>query len=258
LPQGGIRLSTTSRTRHLWWSSLLRHRPARTARARLLVLPHAGAGPSSLLAALTSVPGDVEVLGLCLPGRERRYDESIGCTLGDVLAGSRTEILGLAPLPTVVVGHSLGALLAARIAQLLDDACQALVVSGQIPGGARRPREARTAEELLEVVEAGEGTSARILRDHRMRQRLLDVLDADLRLSREAADLDSVHLTVPVHVLGGRSDRLVPTDLLPAWAEHTTGECRVDLLDGGHFALLAPENRETVDRVLRMALRPAP
>ncbi|WUG35948.1 alpha/beta fold hydrolase [Streptomyces sp. NBC_00459] len=222
------------------------------------MLPHAGAGPGSLRAALTSVPGDVEVLGLCLPGRERRYDEPIGCTLGDVLDSFRTEILDLAPLPTVIVGHSLGALLAARIAQLLDEGCRALVVSGQIPGGAVRTREARTAEELLQVVNAGEGTSDQVLRDHRMRQRLLDVLDADLRLSREAADLASVRVTVPVYVLGGRSDRLVPADLLPAWAEHTTGECRVELLDGGHFALLAPDNRQSVDRVLRTALRPAP
>ncbi|MFK4106598.1 thioesterase II family protein [Streptomyces sp. NPDC019531] len=238
---------------------MLRRRTAQSARARLLVLPHSGAGPSSLLGALASVPDDVDIIGLCLPGRERRYDEPIGCALDDVLDSFRTGIRGLAPLPTVVVGHSLGALLAARIAQLLGDACQALVVSGQIPGGARRALEVRTAEDLLGVVEAGEGTSTRVLRDDRMRQRLLDVLDADLRLGREAgADFDSVRVTVPVHVLGGRSDRLIPADLLPAWADHTTGRCRVELLDGGHFALLAPENREPVARVLRSALRPAP
>ncbi|MFI6279794.1 hypothetical protein [Streptomyces sp. NPDC050988] len=68
----------------------------------------------------------------------------------------------------------------------------------------------------------------------------------------------TVHVTVPVHALGGCSDLLIPADLLPTWARHTTGECRVELLDGGHFALLAPENRATVDRVLQTALRPAP
>ncbi|MFJ2114796.1 MULTISPECIES: thioesterase II family protein [unclassified Streptomyces] len=250
-------MSTTSRTRHLWWS-VLRHRTAQTARTRLLVLPHSGAGPSSLRTALTSVPDDVEILGLCLPGRERRYDEPIGCTLDDVLDSFHTEILGLEPLPTVVVGHSLGSMLAARIAQLLDDTCQALVVSGQIPGSTRRPPKAHTAEDLFQEVETEAGPSAQILRDPQMRQRLLAVLDADLRLGREAANLDSVHVTVPVHVLGGRSDRLIPADLLPTWAEHTTGECRVELLEGGHFALLAPENKETVERVLRTALRPTP
>ncbi|MFI6577861.1 thioesterase II family protein [Nocardiopsis sp. NPDC050513] len=235
---------------------MLRRRTEGPTRSRLLVLPHSGAGPGSLLGALTSVPGDVDVLGLCLPGRERRYDEPIGCTLADVLDGFRTEISGLAPLPTVVVGHSLGALLAARVAALVGPTCRALVVSGQVPGGVQ---EARTAEDLLRVVEAGEGTAARVVRDHRMRRRLLDVLDADLRLGREAAaDFGAVRVTVPVQVLGGRSDRLVPSGRLSSWADHTTGGCRVELLEGGHFALLAPENAETVARVLRTALRPTP
>lgn len=186
-------------------------------------------------------------------------DERVGCTLGEVLDSFWTEVGTLTPLSTVVLGHSLGALLAARIAGLLGGSCQALVVSGQVPGGARQARGAITSADVLRVVEAGGGTSARVLRNERQRQRLLDVVGADLRLGREAsADFGSLRVTAPVHVLGGRSDPLVPADRLAGWADHTTGACRVELLDGGHFALLAPNNRETVDRVLRTALRTGP
>ncbi|MFI2641538.1 thioesterase II family protein [Streptomyces sp. NPDC018610] len=238
------------------WSPTLRRTGAVPARARLLVAPHSGAGPNSLLPLLAAVPADVEIVGLCLPGRERRFGESPGCGLGDVLRGVHDELMDRDPLPTVCFGHSLGALLAVRIAALLGDSCVAAIPSGQLPGREERPAHSASSDtDLIALLVSGEGTPAHLLNDPQLRRLLLHVLRADLELSREAAeDFDEVRLAAPLFVLGGDADALAPAERLPLWAAHTEGVCELELLPGGHFALLEERNRDRVARLLTRAL----
>ncbi|MFI5763604.1 thioesterase II family protein [Streptomyces sp. NPDC051563] len=248
-------LSTAS-----WWTSL-RGRAATgvadAARVRLLVFPHSGAGPNTLLPLVEGLPAYVEVLGLSLPGRERRFGETPGCRLDQVLDSVSDEVLVRDPLPTVVFGHSLGALLATRVGGLLGPQCRAAVVSGQMPGRSRRPAHATTTDEdavRLLLLESG-GTPAWLLQDPVMLEHITCALRADIALSREAAvGFEDVRLDAPLYVLGGTSDPLVPHEPLDGWASHTTGECRVRRFDGDHFFLLAQEHRFEVADILRQAL----
>lgn len=239
-----------------WWP-LLRLREAVTApRARLLVFPHSGSGPNTLFPLIEPLPDHVEVLGLSLPGRERRFGEPPGCRLDQVLDSVSDEVLGLDPLPTVVFGHSLGALLATRAARLLGPHCRAAVVSGQAPG--RTPRRAHattTEEDVVRLLRDLGGTPEWVLNDPDMLAHVTRVLRADIELGREAAaGFEDVRLDVPLHALGGTADPLVPHEPLDGWAAHTTGACEVLRFDGDHFFLLADEHRPTVVDVLRRAL----
>ncbi|MFD9481741.1 thioesterase II family protein [Streptomyces nojiriensis] len=239
-----------------WWP-LLRLREAVTApRARLLVFPHSGSGPNTLFSLIEPLPDHVEVLGLSLPGRERRFGEPPGCRLDQVLDSVSDEVLGLDPLPTVVFGHSLGALLATRAARLLGPHCRAAVVSGQAPG--RTPRRAHattTEEDAVRLLRDLGGTPEWVLKDPDMLAHVTRVLRADIELGREAAaGFEDVRLDVPLHALGGTADPLVPHEPLDGWAAHTTGACEVLRFDGDHFFLLADEHRPTVVDVLRRAL----
>ncbi|MFJ3976257.1 thioesterase II family protein [Streptomyces sp. NPDC090021] len=238
-----------------WWP-LLRLREAAAPRLRLLVFPHSGAGPNTLFPLVDPLPDDVEVLGLSLPGRERRFGETPGCRLDEVLDSVTDEVLGRDPLPTVVFGHSLGALLATRAAQLLGPHCRAAVISGQAPG--RTPRRAHTTsteEDAVRLLRDGGGTPDWVLQDPDMLAHVTRVLRADIDLSREAAvGFEDVKLDVPLHVIGGTADPLVPHEPLDGWAEHTTGPCRVRRFDGDHFFLLAAAHRGAVVDILRAAL----
>ncbi|MFB7254957.1 thioesterase II family protein [Streptomyces nojiriensis] len=251
---GGSTALTSSRVP--WWP-LLRLREAVTApRARLLVFPHSGSGPNTLFPLVEPLPDHVEVLGLSLPGRERRFGEPPGCRLDQVLDSVSDEVLGRDPLPTVVFGHSLGALLATRAARLLGPHCRAAVVSGQAPG--RTPRRAHataTEEDAVRLLREGGGTPEWVLQDPDMLAHVTRVLRADIELGREAAaGFEDVRLDVPLRVLGGTADPLVPHEPLDGWAAHTTGSCQVLRFDGDHFFLLADEHRPTVVDVLRRAL----
>lgn len=82
LPVTGSEGSTAMTSSRVPWWPLMRLREAVTApRARLLVFPHSGSGPNSLFPLVEPLPEDVEVLGLSLPGRERRFGEPPGCLL---------------------------------------------------------------------------------------------------------------------------------------------------------------------------------
>ncbi|MBP2038308.1 thioesterase II family protein [Streptomyces avidinii] len=249
-------MTTTRSPAVPWWPLLRQREPVTAPRVRLLVFPHSGSGPNTLFPVIESLPDHVEVLGLSLPGRERRFGEPPGCRLDQVLDSVSDEVLGRDPLPTVVFGHSLGALLATRAARLLGPHCRAAVVSGQVPG--RTPRRAHattTEEDAVRLLRDGGGTPEWVLHDPEMLAHVTRVLRADLDLGREAAvGFEDVRIDVPLHVLGGTADPLVPHEPLDGWAAHTTGSCQVLRFDGDHFFLLAAEHRPTVAEVLRRAL----
>ncbi|MBF9265221.1 thioesterase II family protein, partial [Paracidovorax cattleyae] len=77
----------------------------------------------------------------------------------------------------------------------------------------------------------------------------LDVLRADYRLCHGFRRPEGAQglppLSCPIHVFGGRADRIAAAEL-QAWARETRGPSTLDWFDGGHFFL-----REEEDRFLR-------
>jgi pyochelin biosynthetic protein PchC len=240
-----------------WWASLRR---ASRARSRLLLFPHSAGGPYALLPLVSAVHEDVEILGLTLPGREHRFAEPPGTTLEAVADSVAREIVPLPPLPTVLFGCSMGALLAARIAERFPDLCTRLVVAGQSPGdGHRWVFDAVDEPDLLRVLDATGGVPAWMLEDAETRAELLARLGADLRLGAEAArGFGRVRVHAPITAIGGTRDPLVPPGCLDGWAGHGARGIRVLRLEGEHFAFLAARHRGQVADLLAAARNPAP
>ncbi|WP_331760423.1 alpha/beta fold hydrolase (plasmid) [Streptomyces sp. NBC_01471] len=240
------------------WTALLR--PAPHARRRLVVFPHAGAGPDSYASLLTRLPDDVEVLGVTLPGRERRPDEAPGTSPDAVAHGVAGELAERAPLPTVYFGHSLGALLAVATARARPGLCDGLVVSAAFPGSRAHP--------FPDLLESTEGLAA-ILARHRLpadaltapgplsgRERLLA---HDLELTRRAlVSVAGTCLPVPLTALAGTDDPIVPAATLPLWGGFTSGGFRCRLVEGGHYFPFLPAGRRALLAEIADALTAAP
>ncbi|NGN63433.1 thioesterase [Streptomyces sp. A7024] len=240
-----------------WWAPLTQPLYDRDRlRARLLVLPHSGGGPNRYRELVAGLPEDFEVLGLTLPGRERRLGEPLGAVLDDVI-GSLDEIhRNGPPLPTVIFGHSLGAGLGLHLAHALGPQCHALVASAQAPQERVGRRPDGTDDDLLSILERSDANvPPEILEDDEWRATVLRTLRADLRLGIQAAGLtEGIRIAAPITVLCGREDRLIPLDQLTNWRTYTSGPCEVTLFPGGHFALFDAINRQSITGVLEQHL----
>lgn len=217
-----------------WTAPLLP--PGMPPTRRLMVFPHSGAGPSgyrSLVA--TGLPADTEILGVTLPGRERRMDEPCATDIRQTVRAIATELRGLAAMPTVLFGHSFGAQLAAAVAAACPGLCGGVMLSAQPPPAHYHAPGGSDGLNPAKMLAAGD-TPAEVLDDPQLRDWLLHLLDSDLDLSRQAAHLlQDTALDVPVTVLGGADDPLVDMSALPGWQRHARAGFRARILPGGHF-----------------------
>ncbi len=225
-------------------------------RLRLFCLPHAGAGASRFADWAAAFPADVDVAPIQLPGRENLLSQPAcadAATLVELLGPALAEA---ADQPFVLFGHSMGALLAAELTGWLHQAGAALpellVVSGRTgrPGPAGDPARWLTMPEddLVAATLRGGGTTAEVFADPELRALVVTALRHDFALCEGYAPGFDV-LPVPLLVLGGTTDATVPLADLLAWSEHTTFDCDVHLLAGGHFF---PYGQ--VDRVAELVL----
>nr|AAK06795.1 putative thioesterase SimC3 [Streptomyces antibioticus]AAL15591.1 Sim13 [Streptomyces antibioticus] len=222
----------------------VRLRPATGCRSRVVVFPHAGAGPRTYARLLSGLPEDVELIGVTLPGREHRADLPPGGALCEVVEGTGRELAALPVLPTVYWGHSMGSLLAVTVAGTRDCSVDALVLSAALPGA--------DAVDFAVPLDTPEGLSLMFDR-HRLPLTALDadsgrpradfVLAHDLVLARSALlEVGGVRLGLPLSVFAGAHDPLVPMSTLPKWRDFTTGPFRTEVFEGAHFFPFLPGN----------------
>ncbi len=236
------------------WLFPLRKAATVACTARLLVFPYAAAGATSLRPLVTGLPDSVELLGVSLPGRERRFGEDPLIDPAEPLAGVSRELADRTPLPTYLLGHSMGASLALLFARTAPESLnvRGVVISGRKPAGiALEPILALTDAEILGMVTAIGHTSPQLLNDKYWSGRLVQLFRSDTELDVRTSRLAGDHvLEQPILALGGDADPYVNPADLAGWAARTTDASEVAILPGDHFFLLAPANRNVIAAAL--------
>lgn len=212
------------------------------ARVRLFCLPHAGAGAGAYRAWTDLGSPDVGVQPVQLPGR----DSLAGTALIDDLHTLVSEHLGPAiaqadDLPFVLLGHSMGAALAAEITAFLlrqgHRPPELLIVSAYRGGDdSSRWLPGSSDEELLQDVLSMGGTDPELFSEPSMRQFFLETMRNDIEMLR-GYRRGYRRLQVPLLALGGEDDQDVPEDELALWSKRTTVQFTQRMWPGGHFYL---------------------
>ncbi|MGW6005718.1 thioesterase II family protein [Oerskovia enterophila] len=214
-----------------------------------------------------------EVVAVQYPGRETRFGEPLARTMTELLADVSGPVRGLLAddVPTVLVGHSLGASVAVRIAAGLGPgaAPDLLVVSGRA-ARADRPGTAGDAEEGSDAVGPGAaarddaalrawttalgGTPTVLLADDEFFALHARVLRADLAVhdSLAATPGEPSDVMVPLLLLAGSDDVASPPASVAPWAARARAGVRRRVVEGGHF--FVGERPEEVLEALRAAL----
>lgn len=241
--------------------------PRPRARLRMFCFPYAGGGASIYRGWGASLPADVEVCPVQIPGRESRLREP-AYTHSEPLIEALVEVLPRwFDLPFVFFGHSMGAMIGFELARELRRRGGALplhlFVSGrrapQIPVR-EEPIHELPEPEFIEKLRELNGTPEEVLQHAELMRLLLPILRADFGINETYTYREEEPFDFGISAFGGLGDEDVSRDDLDAWHQQTRGRFRLRMLPGDHFFLHGARDviAEAVARDLaELAIQPA-
>jgi surfactin synthase thioesterase subunit len=221
-------------------------RPDPAAAVKLLMFHHAGGSAAAMLQLTKELPAGIETTAFELPGRGVRTRDKPA----DTFAAARDELLAkvCASLdrPTVIFGHSLGAMLADSVARRLSPGEQRLVrrviLSGcpVPPGPAARPAavRARSQESLKSKLISFGGTPAEVLETPGLLDYFVEILGIDMRLVDTAVlETEPDPPALDYELWLGTTDETEGIGTQEQWREILPRPPVVRYFEGGHFYL---------------------
>ncbi|EKX68900.1 thioesterase domain protein [Streptomyces ipomoeae 91-03] len=214
------------------------------ADCELVCFPHAGGSATYWRPLAVALAPAVDVSAVQYPGRLDRLREA---PLEDLhlLADLIVEALGPpGDRPRALLGHSMGASLAyevaVRLARLPGGEPDLLVLSGRrSPTAARRRSRDQPLDDadLVARIRRLGGTDSLVLDDPELLELVLPALRGDYRALASYEDTPGRPLSCPVVALTGDRDPETSVEEVRSWAEHTSGDFRTRVFEGGHFFL---------------------
>lgn len=232
----------------------------RTApRRRLFCMPYAGAGVAPYRLWHRTLPDDIEVLAVQLPGRESRLREAPLPSIAAMVDAVRPAVEAASDLPYAIFGHSMGALVAFELAAALElrdirPPSHLFVSARRSPEelDTRTPIHALPEREFLDEMQARYGAVPDAVRSEReLLDLLLPVVRADICAVETYAMNPETKVSCPVDVYGGVDDTHPTPAQLPRWERVAVQPVRVRLFGGDHFFLNTQRDALTADIAAR-------
>ena len=224
-----------------------RFHTADDAAVRLVCLPHAGGSatayfPFSRAAAEAGL--DADVITVQYPGRQDRRGEPCFDELA-AMADVITDDLGQwFDRPVALFGHSMGATLGYEVARRLQ--ARGARPLGLFASACPAPSVPRTEyvhqlddDGLIAALKEISGTDSAVFVDDELLRMVLPAIRGDYTAVETYRHESGRELDCPIHVLLGADDPVVDLAEAGAWRAHTTSDCAVEVLEGGHFYLNA-------------------
>jgi surfactin synthase thioesterase subunit len=218
--------------------------PLRPAALRMFCFHHAGGGSALYRGWQRAVGPHVSVCPVLLPGRERRAGEPRFTELDALVADLDSRIGDVLAEPHVFFGHSMGALVAYRLAchrrtrgEILP---LALLLSAYPAPHLAAPLSVvdhRDGPALTGFLSGIGGLPAELLDWPHALAELLAVVRDDLTLCAGHRDAGEEPLPCPMHVFGSDADPIVTEQDLEAWEQHAAQPIDLRILSGDHFSI---------------------
>lgn len=208
----------------------------------MFCLPYAGGGASVYRGWGASLPADVEVCPVQIPGRESRMREAPIERSGPLTKAIVDALQPYMNLPFVFFGHSMGAMLSFEVSRELRRRGQAqplhVFVSGrrapQLPAREEPIWDLPEPEFVVKLRELN-GTPEEVLQHEELMKLLSPILRADFQVNETYEFVPEEPFDFGISAFGGLGDVDVTRDDVAAWQEHTRGRFRMRMLPGDHF-----------------------
>ncbi len=208
---------------------------------RIFLLHYAG-GSSYSFQFLQPYLSQFDVHTVELPGRGKRIKENIiretSAAVTDILYQIKEKIQ---PGRDILLGHSMGALLAFHVTHALeqmDIAPKHLIVSGN--AGPRDNEDIKAVYKLdhqsfKEELKRIGGVSDEFLENAELYEFYEPILRADFKLSHDLSALNNIIIRTPIHAFMGTDETNYSN--IENWRLYTQGAFSHEGLKGGHFFL---------------------
>lgn len=248
---------TPSRTGNdVWFPYASRSR----GKIRLLIFPYAGGGASIFHRWFLPLYDQVDLYALQLPGREGRSQEACYSdmhTAANDIADCLEQFSD--DIPCCFFGHSMGALLAFAVANVLQtrqrQLPQQLILSGMVaPHVPHRvePLHLLPPAQAIEVLRAMGGVPQVVLAEEDLMQMYLPIIQADIGMVYSFSHEQAQVLDVGMTCLSGSADLIAPPEQMQPWRRYTQCGFEQFVFAGGHFFL----NTQVMSRI-KVVLRSA-
>jgi medium-chain acyl-[acyl-carrier-protein] hydrolase len=226
---------------NLW---LTRFRPNAQARMRLFCFPYAGGGALIYRTWHESLPPNVELCAVQLPGRGNRLRESPFTNMPQLVEAVAAGILPYLDKPFAFFGHSMGALIGFELAHRLRSE-HGLEPSIMFVSGRRAPQTPETdritynlpEDEFIEELRRLNGTPREVFEHPELMQLMIPLLRADFEVCQTYAYSPKPPLKCAIAAFGGLQDFEVTRSYLEGWRDHTSTSFSLSMLPGDHFFL---------------------
>lgn len=225
------------------WKPRLSHSP----RLRVFCLPYAGGTATIYRDWLTKMPPDVDVCPIQLPGRAERMAEALIDEPSRLLDALHAALQPWLNRPFVLLGYSMGALIAHGWAHRMTPSQRALLQHVVVAACSTPDHPAHTdpdrmsRAEFIAHLRALGGTPPEVFDHAELMALMLPLLEADFRLVAKwrasFAGARENSLTCPVVALSAMDDTHALPHQMARWSEYTTGSFRQVSIPGDHFAL---------------------
>lgn len=241
------------------WIQSIRRRP--DCRMRLFCFPFAGGAAQAFRAWHDALDERIDVCPIQLPGRWQRIREPCLRSVDAIVDAAESGIGQELDKPFALYGHSLGGLVAFELARRLAARGQPpvhLIVAArkapQIPHTLPPVHEWSDDEFLDWMTDRYQAVPPQVRETPDLLELVLPALRADMEAFVNYRYVERDPLTVPITVLGGTRDRTSTRDELERWAEQTTADFAIEMVEGPHLFLL--DQPETVVSVIQRRLEP--
>lgn len=229
-----------------WYSGVCDGYP----RVRLCCLPYAGGTGAVFKDWPAALPSGTEIVIAHLPGRGDRFADPPLATIEET-AERLCAALPPTDVPTVVLGHSMGALLGYELALCLQEEGRApsLLIAAaarpphEHPGEADSPSEA----ELVAILRR-ERPWDDALMDEELMEAVLPTLIADIAAGDRYHRPEPTALALPLKVYIGVDDEGTGWDTALNWRRCTLSAFEIVVLPGDHY-LVETAQKTMVDRI---------
>ncbi|MEO9595204.1 thioesterase II family protein [Rhodopirellula bahusiensis] len=233
--------------------ALCRISPASKSKTHLLWVPHAGGATAPLFKQFRSLttsrnaPSSIHLWAVRMAGRESRFSDPLETDMDSLVESiaTETERTFADDDALVLAGHSLGALIAYRLAiRLQEHSGYQTPVKGLIVMGASPPGQWTQNRDWLdwddnafadELDRRYGGLPAGLKQHPDALAMFLPIVRADLKLARGVATAEHPTIPVPIRALAGAEDHVANRAKMQGWQSLTSAGFSLRVLSGDHF-----------------------